>query len=831
MLMSSLRPQPGLTSLPPLPDDHGAPGTLFDERYRSRRRRRRRLRWFLLLVVLLVAGGGILLYLSELSERLSAPAALDGVLILDGASLPPAPLQAGPFQIRFYAEDGGRLVIAHRSEPERALFETVPGRAFVSAARGEEEVHDSRGRFSLRDNLRTRCADQRLGSITPLPAPAGEVAGVVISGSLRCDSGPEIRYTLGLRPHGNEVLALDLELSDASYNRALLTYRSSAAERFYGFGQQFTYFDLKGRRVPIWVQKQGIGRGTQPITLGADLTSGGGGTWYTTHAAVPHYITSELRSLYTEDPEYQIFDLRAEDRVQLEIWSSQLHARLVHGRTPAELLAAYTAWSGRMRPLPEWVHKGAILGLQGGTARVRRAVEQLKAAGVPLAAVWLQDWVGQRPGTQGKQLWWSWQLDEEHYPGWAELRADLERDGIRVLTYVNPMLIDVRERDREHGSPSASLRRNFFAEARQAGYLVRAPSGEPYLLRHAEFSAGLVDLTNPAAYGWFLDVLRDHVLATGASGWMADFGELLPYDAVLHSGQRAAAFHNQYPDAWARLNREAIDRPRMAASPTGENPAVAGPAPAAAAPGSDLVFFMRAGYSQSPRYSTLFWLGDQLVTWDEHDGIKSSVIGLLSGGLSGFTLNHGDVGGYTSIKNPLMSYRREKELLLRWMELGALSPVFRTHEGSRPTENAQFDSDEQTLAHLSRCARLYAAWAPYRKQLVREAAETGLPVARHLFLHYPTDPVARGLSHQEFLLGTELLAAPVLDPGVRKLDVYLPAGIWVHVWSGTAYDAGSGATVTVEAPLGQPGLFYKQGSAVGQSLVTALREQGLLTGR
>lgn len=827
MLMSSLRPQPGLTSLPPLPDDHGAPGTLFDERHRSRRRRRRVLRWSVIPALLLIALVSGSLYLSELSERLSAPTALDGALILDGATLPPAPLPAGPFVIRFHAEDGGRLVITHRSEPERALFETVPGRAFISAARGEEKVRDSRGSFSMRDELRARCADQRLGSITPLPSTAGETAGVLISGSLRCDSGPEIRYTLGLRPRGDEVLALDLELSDASYNRALLTYRSSAGERFYGFGQQFTYFDLKGRRVPIWVQKQGIGRGTQPITLGADLTSGGGGTWYTTHAAVPHYITSEQRSLYTEDPEYQIFDLRAADRVQLEIWSSRLHARLVHGRTPTELLTAYTAWSGRMRPLPDWVHKGAIVGLQGGTARARRAIEQLKAAGVPLAAVWLSDWVGQRPGEQGKQLWWSWQLDEEHYPGWTELRADLERDGIRVLTYVNPMLVDIRDRDR--GGTSSGLRRNFFAEAKRSGYLVRTPSGEPYLLRHADFSAGLVDLTNPAAYGWFLDVLRDHVLGVGASGWMADLGELLPYDAVLHSGQRGESFHNQYPEAWARLNREAIERPRAATATTTETPTAA--APAAASAGSELVFFMRAGYSQSPRYATLFWLGDQLVTWDAHDGIKSSVIGLLSGGLSGFTLNHGDVGGHTSIKHSLMSYRREKELLLRWMELGALSPVFRTHEGSSPAENAQFDSDEQTLAHLSRCARLYAAWAPYRKQLVREAAETGLPVARHLFLHHPADPAVRGLSHQQFLLGTELLAAPVLDPGVRKLSVYLPAGTWVHVWSGTVHDAGSGRTVTIDAPLGQPGLFYKQGSAVGQSLVKALREQGLLTGQ
>lgn len=778
------------------------------------------------------------LYSAEIGERLLAPAAVDGELILDGANLPPAPLAAGPFLISVQGEGGGRLVITHRSEPARALWESVPGRAFVSAARAEDSVRETHGSFTLRDSHAARCRVQRLGML----APDGD--GVKVSGSLRCDSGSEVRYTVGIHPRGDSTLALDVALADPGYNRLFLTYRTSPTERFFGFGEQFTYFDLKGRRVPIWVQEQGTGRGAQPVTLGADLVAGNGGAWHTTYAAVPHYLTSELRSLFTENPEYQVFDLRDAGRVQLEVWSGELRARLLYGRTPAELLQAYTAWSGRMRPLPDWVHGGALIGLSGGTARVRSAVQRLKEAGVPVAAVWIQDWAGQRSTRAGKQLWWSWQLDDEHYPAWAELRADLERSDVRLLTYVNPLLVDTSDRG------GSQTRRNFFAEAKQAGYLVRTPSGAPYLFRGADSAGGtsgmvgmvgMVDLANPAAYGWFLDVLRDHVLSVGASGWMADLGEGLPYDAVLHAGQRGATFHNQYPEVWARLNREAIDRPDRAERaappepaakrPGPEGPPAPDPAPAPVAParGPERLFFTRAGYSQSPRYSTLFWLGDQMVTWDEHDGLKSAVTGLLSGGLSGFTLNHSDIGGHTTIKNPLMSYRREKELLLRWMELGALSPVFRTHEGDRPADNAQFDSDDETMAHLGRCARLYTAWADYRKALVREAAETGMPVARHLFLHYPQDPNVRGLSYQEFLLGSELLAAPVLDPGRRTVSVYLPEGRWVHVWSGDVYHAAaSGRTVTVAAPIGQPGLFYRDGSPVGLKLVSELRSQHLL---
>ena len=139
------------------------------------------------------------------------------------------------------------------------------------------------------------------------------------------------------------------------------------------------------------------------------------------------------------------------------------------------------------------------------------------------------------------------------------------------------------------------------------------------------------------------------------------------------------------------------------------------------------------------------------------------------------------------------------------------------------------ESDDETLAHLSRCARLYAAWAPYRKELVREAAETGLPVARHLFLHYPKEPAVRELSYQQYLLGTELLVAPVLDPGRRTVAVFLPEGRWVHVWSGEVHAAGPGGRkVAVAAPLGQPGLFFREGSAVGARFLAALREQKLI---
>lgn len=157
---------------------------------------------------------------------------------------------------------------------------------------------------------------------------------------------------------------------------------------------------------------------------------------------------------------------------------------------------------------------------------------------------------------------------------------------------------------------------------------------------------------------------------------------------------------------------------------------------------------MRAGFRDSPKWASLFWEGDQMVSWQANDGIKSAVVGLLSSGISGYAFNHSDIGGYCAVNLPLIKYQRSEELLLRWMELNAFTTVFRTHEvttyrqyhniytlcsqvslcnkccfvfwqGNKPSCNAQFYSNDTTLSHFSRLAKIYKAWKFYRVQLVK----------------------------------------------------------------------------------------------------------------
>ena len=126
-----------------------------------------------------------------------------------------------------------------------------------------------------------------------------------------------------------------------------------------------------------------------------------------------------------------------------------------------------------------------------------------------------------------------------------------------------------------------------------------------------------------------------------------------------------------------------------------------------------------------------------------------------------------------------------------------------------------------------RFATIATQLASYRKHLGSEAAEKGLPLIRHLMLHYPDDPEVYKLKYQ-YMYGSEFLVRPVVDPGVTKVSVYLPAGKWVHLFTQKSYGKqDSGVWVEVDAPVGEPAVFSKEGSAVGEELVKQLKARDL----
>ncbi|MDX5594428.1 alpha-glucosidase [Pseudovibrio sp. SPO723] len=553
-------------------------------------------------------------------------------------------------------------------------------------------------------------------------------------------------------------------------NRFWLRIAASAEEKVYGCGEQLTYFNLRGHNFPLWTSEPGVGRNKDTyVTWQADVKDRAGGDYYNTNYPQPTYVSSDKYFAHLQTTAYADFDFRHTDFHELQAWDIPEYLLVGKEDTFAELVTNICGVFGNQPELPDWVLDGVILGIQGGTDITIEKVNRAKEAGVKVAGAWCQDWQGIKMTSFGKRLQWDWQWNKDLYPGLDTKIHELKKEGVRFLGYINPYVLE--------DFP-------LYNEAKEKGFLATKEDGSKYVVDFGEFYCGVVDFTNPDAFEWYKGVIKKNMIDFGLDGWMADFGEYLPTDCYLSNGKSAEIEHNNWPTRWAQCNHEAIEE---------------------AGKTNDILFFMRAGYTGIQGYCHTLWGGDQCVNWNIDDGMPSVINAALSSGLMGNGIHHSDIGGYTT----LHGMKRDRELFMRWAEFSAFTPIMRSHEGNRPGDNHQFDSDDETLAHLAAMTRIFTHLKPYIKAASKENAETGMPVQRPLFMHYEDDAESYDVMY-EYLFGRDLLVAPVYEQGATTRKLYLPADEWVHVWSGETF---TGGWVEVNAPIGQPPVFYRKNSA------------------
>jgi alpha-glucosidase len=153
-------------------------------------------------------------------------------------------------------------------------------------------------------------------------------------------------------------------------------------------------------------------------------------------------------------------------------------------------------------------------------------------------------------------------------------------------------------------------------------------------------------------------------------------------------------------------------------------------------------------------------------------------------GLSGVAFWGSDIGGFFSLGDE----RLTPELLIRWVQFGALSPLMRTKAGGIGAATRPQVWDKDVLPHWCRWASFHTRLSPYLMQAANEYVRTGMPLMRHHALTDPGDAALAGLEDQYFF-GPDLLVAPVLEPGARKRTVRLPAGEWIDLWRSVGVDA------------------------------------------
>jgi alpha-glucosidase len=633
-----------------------------------------------------------------------------------------------------------------------------------SLAIGNSDICMYRGNFAIEDQPQARVD---LGH------------AVIVRDKVALAADARSPFLLTLEIDGDKIA---LSCNDPRYDRMWIRLVATPGEHLWGGGEQMSYLNLAGRRFPMWTSEPGVGRDkSTELTRIMDETGMAGGDYWTTNYPQPTFLSSRLYACHVDSSAYSVLDFSDPGRHELEIWQTSFTLQLFEAEDFLSLVGKISEFFGRQPQLPDWAIGGAIIGLKQGAESLDR-LENILAAGCAVGGLWCEDWVGIRQTSFGRRLFWDWRWNPARYPDLPARIEELAKRGVRFLGYVNPYL---------------AVDGSQFQEAASGGHLaLRLDNDEPYLVDFGEFHCGVVDFTRQETRDWFAErIIGQEMLDFGLSGWMADFGEYLPVDLRLADGSDPMLLHNLWPVLWAEVNAQAV----ASRGKTGE-----------------ALFFMRAGFSGVQAHCPLLWAGDQCVDFTRHDGIGTVVTAALSSGLLGNAYSHSDVGGYTSLHGNV----RTPELIMRWSELGAFTPVMRTHEGNRPDENLQIDSKEDILSHFAAMTRVHAALAPYVRHLCVEAAETGLPLQRPLFLHYP-EPILFAVQDQ-FLYGADLLVAPVIEEGAAIRRVILPgAEDWVHVWSGTAYRPG---IHDIAAPIGKPAVFYRPSSAYAE-LFQSLPEQ------
>ncbi len=679
------------------------------------------------------------------------------------------------------AELGG-MTVRVEADPARIEVSDAEGRVLFDGLPGSPAPAGRPAHTALAMRTARASYEMRFGAFKIEEPDAGRWRAVAAFGDLRTedfgirfellDAVGEPLGTGMISEAGAGQLEMAFEPASDAHNRMSIAFGCDPDEHFLGLGGQSFDVDHRGFSVPIWVSEDGI---SKVDTDEYDDLWFLVGRRHSTHTPMPVYLSSRGYALLLQTDLRSIFHLCSEaaDVTRLEVWEGKLSLRLFSGPSPSEVLERLTGHLGRPA-LPPAFAFAPWLDALFGSDNVRRVASKLRDEDVPCSVIWTEDWRGGEEDMLGYALDEDWNVDRRLYPDFEDLASDLHALGFKFLTYNNTFISEGVD---------------IWDEATSNGYTIRNAEGQTYRFTSVTFDdASLLDLTNPDAWEWAKGIYRAG-LELGADGYMADFAEWLPTDAVLASGEDARAHHNRYPVEYQRLNRELLDE-------------------LFASDGVERLFFVRSAYLGSQPLVSVVWAGDQQTDFSVGDGMPSVIPMGIGLGIAGFPYYGHDIGGYMG----QVSEPTDKELWFRWVTLGALSPVMRTHHGKNALANWNWESDPDSIAHMRRWARLHIRLFPYLYGLARQASETGLPMLRPMALDHPDFEPGWSLTDQ-YQLGDRLYVAPVVEQGAFTRTLKLPGGTFYPLLGGEPHSIPPvGGSLTVPAPLTEIPVFVPAGT-------------------
>jgi alpha-D-xyloside xylohydrolase len=536
-----------------------------------------------------------------------------------------------------------------------------------------------------------------------------------------------------------------------------VSFDAHPAERFYGLGQhQHGLLDQKGAVVDL------VQRNTEVSVPFALSSRGYGFLW--NMPGVGRVELGANRTRWTADAARQI-----------DYW-------VTTGPTPAEIVSRYARATGLPPMLPEWAS-----GFWQSKLRYRDQDELLEIAreyerrGLPLSVIVCDYFHWTRQG--------EWRFDPAEWPDPQAMVDELRELGVELMVSVWPTV-----------NPNTDN----YVEMDRRGFLVRNTAGLPLHLAFWDKGTDghafmrFYDSTNPEARRYVWKKVSDGYRRYGIRAFWLDACE----PEILADNPEGARYFLGYgPEVQGVYPREHARGFYEGLRESGED---------------EVLLLCRSAWAGSQRYGAAVWSGDIESTFE---ALAAQVPAGLNMGISGIPWWTTDIGGFRN-GDPTTPYFQE--LVVRWFQFGAFCPLFRLHgvrepgplvgSGQTGAANEVWSFGEEAYGVIREQLLLRERLRPYVMEQMAAASATGLPPMRALFLEFPEEEPAWEVSDQ-FMLGPDVLVAPVTAQGARERDVYLPEGAsWLDAWTGEPVK--ENGWLTAAAPLERIPVYLREGGGL-----------------
>lgn len=615
-------------------------------------------------------------------------------------------------------------------------------------------------------------------------APKVEVVQAKTQMVLTDDSGSKVIirkvpfHIMIVDPAGSEMLVEDasdaVRFDKKTGEFSATKMRSSEVETYYGFGEKaFIEMSRNGKYIVNWnTDTFSYPIGTDPI-----------------YQSIPFFYAlndGKAYGLFLNNTFRSFFDMgvTSPDKYSFGANGGELDYFVFTGgkdRSPKKVLEDYSKLTGRTPLPPMWA-----LGNQQSRwsyfpeKRVREIAEGFRKNKIPADVIYLDiDYMDEY-----RVFTW----DKKRFPDPPKMLADLRKDGFRTV-----LIID----------PGVKVDPNYqaYADGKRKGIFVKNPDGSELNRDVWPKASAFPDFTDPKAREWFGSFYEQH-LDEGIAGFWVDMNEpgvfmteksakpdilhhpekTFPYDTP-HAGDGLPDTHRRYHNVYGmQMARATFEANRKLA------------------PNKRPFVLTRAGFAGVQRYAAV-WTGDNYAGW-EHLALSIPMLANMS--VSGVPFVGCDVGGFNDMPSG--------ELYARWLQAAALTPFLRSHSvGWVGNKEAWEFGDEFTKINRASVELRYQ-FLPYLYSLFREHERSGAPVMRPLWYEFPNDKGTYLIADQ-YMVGSDILVAPVVKEGMRTRGIYLPVGAeWIDWWTGTKLE--SGKTHYLQTPLDRLPLFIRVGSVV-----------------